>query len=88
MHIDKDLVAEAATNISKHATRGEILLRSAGETARAVELVGIDSGPGIRDVEQALRDGYSTAGSSGTGLGAVTESGSCSASVEPTRDRC
>jgi anti-sigma regulatory factor (Ser/Thr protein kinase) len=63
--------AEAATNISKHATRGEILLRSAGETVRAVDLIAIDAGPGIRDLEKAFRDGYSTAGSSGAGLGAM-----------------
>jgi Stage II sporulation protein E (SpoIIE) len=30
-----------------------------------------DSGPGIKDIEQALTDGYSTAGSLGIGLGAV-----------------
>jgi len=65
------IAAEAATNITKHATRGEILLRSAVETLRAVDLIAVDNGPGIRDVEKALRDGYSTAGSSGTGLGAM-----------------
>ena len=65
------IAAEAATNISKHATRGEILLRSAGAPLRAVDLIAVDNGPGIHDVEKALRDGYSTAGSSGTGLGAM-----------------
>lgn len=65
------IVAEAATNISKHATRGEILLRSTADAGRVADLIAIDSGPGIRDLHQALRDGYSTAGSSGTGLGAI-----------------
>ena len=36
-----------------------------------VECIALDSGPGIADIAVALRDGYSTAGSSGTGLGAV-----------------
>jgi len=64
------ITAEAATNISKHAKRGEIVLRAIGES-RAVDLIAIDAGPGIRNLEQALRDGYSTAGSPGTGLGAI-----------------
>ena len=67
------LASEAATNIVKHAGRGEIVLRSIGpQGADGVELVAIDSGPGIADVDRALSDGYSTAGSSGTGLGAVS----------------
>src|SRR5262245_6419571 len=67
------LATEAATNIAKHAGRGEIAMRtvSRGGT-RGVELIAIDSGPGIPDLDTALRDGYSTAGSSGTGLGALS----------------
>ena len=67
------LATEAATNIAKHAGRGEIVLRSI-ETAdvRGAELVAIDNGPGIADLDRALHDGYSTAGSSGAGLGAFS----------------
>jgi hypothetical protein len=36
-----------------------------------VDVVALDKGPGIRSVAESLRDGYSTAGSPGTGLGAV-----------------
>jgi hypothetical protein len=36
-----------------------------------VEALIVDKGPGIADMERALRDGYSTAGTPGTGLGAV-----------------
>jgi len=36
-----------------------------------LEMVSHDSGPGIADVEQALADRFSTAGTRGTGLGAV-----------------
>ena len=66
------IATEAATNISKHATRGEIILRSiVGPGRCAVDLIAIDAGPGISDVDRALGDGYSTAGTSGHGLGAM-----------------
>jgi hypothetical protein len=39
--------------------------------AGCVELLAIDRGRGMHDVEQCLADGYSTAGTPGTGLGAV-----------------
>jgi anti-sigma regulatory factor (Ser/Thr protein kinase) len=64
------LVTEAATNIAKHAGRGEIMLRAlTGPHSHGAELVAIDAGPGISDVDRAFRDGYSTAGSPGAGLG-------------------
>jgi anti-sigma regulatory factor (Ser/Thr protein kinase) len=67
------LVTEAATNIAKHAGRGEVMLRSLGaDGIHGVELVAIDSGPGIADLSRAVGDGYSTAGTSGTGLGAMS----------------
>jgi anti-sigma regulatory factor (Ser/Thr protein kinase) len=67
------LASEAATNIAKHAGRGEIMLRSfERQGQQCAELIAIDSGPGIADLERALRDGYSTAGSSGAGLGAMS----------------
>ena len=36
-----------------------------------LELLGLDKGPGMQDVGKCLRDGYSTSGSPGTGLGAM-----------------
>jgi serine/threonine-protein kinase RsbT len=48
--------SEAATNILKHATEGEILLRACGD---CLELQALDRGPGIENVEAMLRDGYS-----------------------------
>ncbi|HKW49455.1 MAG TPA: ATP-binding SpoIIE family protein phosphatase [Gemmatimonadaceae bacterium] len=66
------IVTELGTNILKHAKRGEMIVRSVGTRDRAmVELVAIDTGPGIADLDRALRDGYSTAGSPGAGLGAL-----------------
>jgi anti-sigma regulatory factor (Ser/Thr protein kinase) len=67
------LASEAATNIAKHAGHGQIVLRSLGDGGAAgAEVVAIDHGPGIPDLDRALSDGYSTAGSSGTGLGAMS----------------
>jgi anti-sigma regulatory factor (Ser/Thr protein kinase) len=66
------VITEAATNMLKHAGDGRMLL----SFARAEQMVGIDvlafdQGPGIASVAQALRDGVSSAGTAGTGLGAI-----------------
>src|SRR5262249_3039287 len=67
------VVTEAATNLVKHAQAGQLLLRTL-EAAEApgVELLALDTGPGMAHVGLCLQDGYSTAGSPGTGLGAIT----------------
>jgi anti-sigma regulatory factor (Ser/Thr protein kinase) len=63
---------EIATNLVKHAGRGHILVQRLGNNGSAgVRVIGVDKGPGIRDIGLALADGHSTAGSMGTGLGAV-----------------
>ncbi|HEX6912237.1 MAG TPA: SpoIIE family protein phosphatase [Longimicrobium sp.] len=64
---------EAATNLAKHARGGGVVIvRPCGRgPARGVELLAVDRGPGMRSVGDALRDGFSTAGSPGTGLGAL-----------------
>lgn len=64
------VATEAAKNTIKHAREGEILLRAtAGEYS--IEIVALDRGPGMANVGQCLRDGFSTAGTPGTGLGAI-----------------
>ncbi len=63
------IATELATNIVKHATRGIVLIGPEGAT---VEVIALDTGPGIADIAQALRDGHSTTATSGTGLGAVS----------------
>jgi anti-sigma regulatory factor (Ser/Thr protein kinase) len=63
------VVTELATNIAKHAGRGSLLMSSL--PGAGVEVLAVDHGPGIADVALALGDGYSTASTSGTGLGAV-----------------
>ena len=67
------VVTEAATNLVKHAQAGQILLRALAESeGPGIELLALDTGPGMAHVGQCLQDGYSTAGSPGTGLGAIT----------------
>ena len=69
------VVTEACTNLLKHASGGEILLRTTGEdnpkAAADLEVLALDHGPGMANLNQCLRDGYSTGGSPGQGLGAI-----------------
>jgi serine/threonine-protein kinase RsbT len=61
-------VSEITRNILVHAGVGEIVLEIARHRAlRGIGIVATDRGPGIADVEQAMRDGFST--SHGLGLG-------------------
>ena len=65
-------VTEAASNLHKHARQGTLLLRICRDAeVPGIELVTIDAGPGFRDVGAALRDGHSTVGTLGIGLGAI-----------------
>ena len=62
-------VSEIARNIVVYASGGEIVLRTRrGDGRWGIVVVASDDGPGIADPEQALTDGYSTAGSLGVGL--------------------
>jgi len=65
-------VTEAASNLHKHASEGSLWLgvNRDGEPP-GIDLVTIDAGPGLPDVAAALRDGHSTAGTLGIGLGAI-----------------
>ena len=66
------VATELATNLLKHAKQGRIILRLLEQRKMAgVEIMALDEGPGISDLARSMRDGYSTAGSPGTGLGAI-----------------
>jgi hypothetical protein len=61
-----------ATNLVKHAGQGSMIVEVIGQNGSSgVRVLGLDKGPGIRDLTTALRDGYSTAGTGGNGLGAI-----------------
>ena len=63
---------ELANNLLNHAREGELLIQALGQEDEVlIELLAIDRGPGIRDVARCMTDGYSTAGTPGTGLGAI-----------------
>ena len=65
-------ISELARNIVTYAKRGEITLSALAESGRrGIRIVASDQGPGIADIRQALRDGFSTSGSLGLGLPGV-----------------
>jgi anti-sigma regulatory factor (Ser/Thr protein kinase) len=80
-------VTEAATNLVKHAREGSLLLRAHPEgDVPGIDLVTIDTGPGIANLDAALRDGTSTAGSLGIGLGAIRRAAdACDVYSQPGR---
>ncbi len=66
------VATELGTNLVKHAREGQVLVRFIDTPATlAVELLSVDRGPGLGDVAVAMRDGFSTSGTAGNGLGAI-----------------
>ncbi|MFE1590370.1 ATP-binding SpoIIE family protein phosphatase [Streptomyces sp. NPDC059402] len=71
------VATELATNLLKHAGGGQVLidvvpppvLAAGREATPRVQIATVDHGPGIADVSAALRDGFTTTGSLGAGLG-------------------
>lgn len=69
------VATEMATNIVKHTggAGGMIVIdRFSDAQGTGLELLALDKGPGMTDIGASLSDGYSTAGSAGTGLGAIS----------------
>ena len=65
-------VTEAGTNVFKHAGSGWIAARIIERAGiRGVEVLAIDKGPGIANFAASMRDGHSTSGTPGHGLGAL-----------------
>lgn len=62
-------ISEIARNIISYAHRGEVTICQVSDGfRRGIQIVAEDEGPGIPDIELAMRDGYSTAKSLGVGL--------------------
>lgn len=67
------VVTEAASNILKHGVRGEIMIRVVTHgSEKGIEILALDRGPGMKNLEASMHDGVSTAGSYGVGLGAIS----------------
>ncbi len=65
-------VTEIGTNLHRHAQQGTVLVRAIrASTEAAVEVLAMDAGPGIVNLDVVRRDGESTTGTLGIGLGAV-----------------
>jgi len=62
--------SELARNTIKYGGGGEVHLDSLSDGIRnGIGLLFVDAGPGIPDIDTALRDGYTTGGGLGLGLG-------------------
>jgi serine/threonine-protein kinase RsbT len=65
-------ISELARNIVSYARKGQITLKGVQGSSRVgILVIASDDGPGILDIRQALRDGFSTSGSLGLGLPGV-----------------
>ncbi|HET9250912.1 MAG TPA: ATP-binding protein [Candidatus Eisenbacteria bacterium] len=71
------VVTEAATNLVKYARDGEIVMSAErnGDGA-SLRVLAMDQGPGIGSLETSFRDGVSSTGTLGGGLGAIRRSAS------------
>lgn len=64
------LTGELGSNLVSHAQGGELLIRALHQDGRpGLEVLSVDRGPGMHNVLLCLQDGFSTAGTLGTGLG-------------------
>ena len=67
------VVTEAARNVAAHGGHGEIILTPwSYQGIAGIDVLALDKGKGIENVSSALQDGYSTAGTPGNGLGAMS----------------
>ncbi len=65
-------ISELARNIVSYAGKGEVTVKGIqGSNRIGIHVTASDNGPGIPDIRQALRDGFSTSGSLGLGLPGV-----------------
>jgi anti-sigma regulatory factor (Ser/Thr protein kinase) len=66
------VVTEVVTNLVKHVGSGTLILEPVRQNGdKGIRVLALDKGPGIKDLATALRDGHSTAGTPGNGLGAI-----------------
>ena len=64
------VISELARNIVLYAGEGAIKVQVVTKNKRrGLKIQALDHGPGIADIEQAMKDGYTTSGGLGSGLG-------------------
>jgi serine/threonine-protein kinase RsbT len=62
--------SELARNTLEYGGGGKVRLQALNnDTRRGLKLTFVDEGPGIADLEQALKDGFTTGNGMGLGLG-------------------
>lgn len=71
--VDQTKLVTAASELARNALEygggGEVeIVRVSEPPRRGVRLIFVDHGPGIADIEQALRDGFTSGGGLGLGL--------------------
>jgi serine/threonine-protein kinase RsbT len=87
--VDQTKIVTAASELARNAfvygKGGTATIECIAEGARrGLRLTFVDQGPGIRDIERALTDGYTTGGGLGLGLGGAKRlSNEFSISSEP-----
>lgn len=64
------VATEAGTNLVKHAQGGLVIVRP-DSLRPGVAIVVVDRGPGMANFAECVRDGYTTVGTRGHGLGAI-----------------
>ncbi len=87
--LSHDRVAEAAlgateiaTNLVRHARDGSVIIRPvARDGRRGIGLLALDQGPGMADTLASARDGHTTGGTLGLGLGVIGRMTSWSTSI-------
>lgn len=63
------IVSEMCTNLIKYAKEGELeIFITTQKSHGLIEIISRDQGPGIPDIEQAMKDNFSTKESFGVGL--------------------
>ncbi|WP_028812863.1 SpoIIE family protein phosphatase [Streptomyces flavidovirens] len=65
------IASELASNLDKHARDGALYIQPL-PLGGGLEILAVDRGPGMHELHRCLTDGYTTTGTMGAGLGAVT----------------
>jgi len=72
------VVTEMANNLVHHAQDGLLILQTIEQNQHlGIEIISLDTGPGMENISKCLQDGYSTKSTPGNGLGAISRLSNC-----------